>query len=165
MDLNYTPYNIVAPSLDMAPGAPANLEPEEDNAKSAYIVRVSAEWDNCKHGYIDFRNAAEIWSECELIESEGRMVLKTRKTWHGEEACWFGDLVGRVDEHPELETLCERAQEAVERYFKGKSAAWWRRIRYRILSLPGLYAALSVRLPQRKGYIVLARVELVEPSR
>lgn len=164
MDLNYTPYNIVSPSCVMAPGAPAEIEPEEDEAPSAYVVRVSAELDNCRNVYIDARNEAESWAECGLIGPFGCMRLKTRETCHGTVAAWSGDSVG-VDWHPELEALCDRAKAAVERYFKGKSADWWRRIRSSVLRSPGLGTLLSVRLPRRKGYIVRARVELVEPSR
>lgn len=155
MDLNYTPYNIVSPSCVMAPGAPAEIEPEEDDYPSLYIVRV----------YIHYPNEVASFHECALVESFGRVRLKTRRTLHGQEAAWSGDCNGLVDDHPELETLCDRAKAAVERYFKGKSAAWWKRIRTSILRYFGLAADLSVRMPRRKGYIVLARVELVTSIR
>ena len=116
-------YDICRPSWARATPPKdgwGKLEPAEDDAPSAYVVRVSAEYDNCQHGYIDARNEAEIWAECELIGPFGCMRLKTRKTWHGEEAAWSGDYVGRIDEHPELERLCDRAQEAVERYLYDK---------------------------------------------
>lgn len=154
MDLNYTPYNIVTPSLARATGAPAELEPEEDNAKSAYVVRV----------YIHYRGEVSSFCECELVESFGIVHLKTRRILHGQKAAWTGYLAG-IDRHPELETLYDRAQAAVERYFEGKSAAWWKRIRTSILRYFGLAADISVRMPRRKDYIVLARVELVTSIR
>ncbi len=149
MDLNYTPYNIVSPSCVMAPGAPAEIEPEEDDYPSLYIVRV----------YINYPNEVASFHECALVESFGRVRLKMRRTLHGQEAAWSGDCNGLVDEHPELETLCDRAKAAVEHYFKDKSAAWWHRVRFSALHWPGFGTLLSVRLPRRKGYIIRARVE------
>lgn len=146
------PYNIVAPSWAMEPGAPAALEPEEDDYPSIYIVRV----------YINYRDEVASFHECALVESFGRVRLKTRRTWNGQEAAWTGDCNGLVDEHPELESLCDRAKAAVERYFKDKSAAWWNKISFSALRWPGFGALLSVRLPRRKGYIVRARVERAE---
>lgn len=152
MDLNYTPYNIIAPSCAMAPGVPAKLEPEEDGYPSLYIVRV----------YINYPNEVVSFAECALVESFGRVRLKTRRTWNGQEAAWTGDCNGLVDEHPELESLCDRAKAAVERYFKDKSAAWWNRVSFSTLCWPGFGTLLSVRLPRRKGYTICARVERAE---
>ena len=147
-------YNIVAPSWAMAPGAPAALEPAEDDAPSAYVVRV----------YIHYRGEELSFCECDLVESFGIVRLKTRRTLHGQKAAWTGYFAG-IDRHPEIETLYDRAQEAVERYFKGKSAGWWKRICSSILRYFGRPADLSVRLPRRKGYIFSARVALSTPIR
>lgn len=151
------PYNIVSPSWARATppkGGWGKLELAEDDAPSAYVVRV----------YIHCRGEELSLCECDLVESFGIVRLRTRRTWRGQKAAWTGYFAG-IDRHPEIETLYDRAQEAVERYFKGKSAGWWRRISSSILRYSGLAADLSVRLPRRKGYIVRARVELSTPIR
>lgn len=150
-------YNIVSPSWARATppkGGWGKLEPAEDDAPSAYVVRV----------YIHFRGEELSFCECDLVESFGIVRLKTRRTWRGQKAAWTGYFVV-TERHPEIETLYDRAQEAVERYFDGKSAAWWKRISSIILRYLGRPADLSVRMPRRKGYIFRARVELSTPIR
>ncbi len=164
--MNYatTTTNRIDPRIcpSWARATPSNgvwgkLEPADDEAPNTYIVRVSAEYDAGMYGH-----SAEIWTECELTaEPSGRMALKTRKEWHGIVAEWAGDLVGSVSDHPELETLCDRAKEAVERYLADKSTAWWKKTIASVLNSPGLDAELRVRLPRRKEYLVNASIEFV----
>lgn len=142
-------YNSVEPSCAMAPGAPAPLDPAEDDYPSLYFVRV----------YINYPDEVASFAECALVESFGRVRLKTRPTLHGQEAAWSDDYIGIVDRRPEVDRLRDRAKAAVERYFKDKSAAWWHRVSFSALHCPGFGTLLSVRLPRRKGYIVRARVE------
>lgn len=127
-----------------------------NETKNAYRVKVEVALDS---SYVQCSS----WWACEISIWPGRPRLATRQTWAGEEPAWFGDSIG-ADRCPEVETLADRAKDALERYLSGKSAAWCRKIRSSVLSYPGLCACLPVRLPRRKGLYALATIELINPN-
>lgn len=127
-----------------------------NETQNAYCVKVRVALDN---PYVQCSS----WWACEIEIDWDRPRLATRQTWSGEEPAWFGDSIG-TDRCPEVETLADRAKDALERYLSGKSAAWWRKIRSSLLRYPGLAADLPVRLPRCKGFFAIAFIELITPD-